>query len=888
MRNKVIPGTIVLNLLFVWTIAAQGTWDPPGAHTGFPRILLDSASVPLIRETLGEPGILPLYRSVWESACSQIPAGDSTDGERFSRSLIAREAAFAVLMERKTEGNLVVPLTQSEKDSLAEKSRWLIENMNPAVGYQEGWVFYQEWQNRSKELINYLVAWDLLRGAGYDGDSLQRAKDSVIRFTSNLYYRAMAVYQVLIFQLRFFTFQVNNHSIMTASALGLAAILFNDCGDPDPDRQPLNWINAGLWNLDNTLWVENGTYPRVSEPDTIAGYAEGPGYFAYAFQNAFPFIRAMGIFLPDGEYPVTFGGVTRQIRNPWFDPRYDNLYRWMNRIRMPDGTLPAIHDSPIGFATTITALSGKAEFNIPNPLATPDDPFIRTQYIAEHVPAGGITDSLFQSLPAAGSLVFRSSWDTGAVYMHLIGKHGIALTGAKAHHHGDAGSFSLFAYGQLLALDPGYPGAPEHQFVNKPTNHNLILVNGNGPDPPVGEFVNTATNTAYIQNSFTTPFLDYGEVATSYSGANLIRKVLFVRKKYFFIADFITANQAGIFTFQLHGNGLEGASPTSPEGGFAPDFAVNAAIWQRDSVKLRTTFYLSGGNDTITTENDSMAIGYGSYRHYTKVMMSNIVPMDSAFFVTTLYPEHGATPSINGHAMPDYTWTWVTGFYDAEVIFCQQKKRWIGIPVSYSGLPEITSGNGKVNFISLGPGDEVETAFLQEGDSIAYGSQIYISCSRTMNVAFEKTENTRYTGFVSDTGTVALFSNIPLRVAGGSISKITYDQSKKLNYLTFSSPGNFILEPSNGICETRYVPDVILLPNPSSDGHFSVEINSGSAGRVILSVSDLSGKKLLTLSRQVSAGKTIFPVDLSGFTPGIFFLEVSTDGGSRVMKMIRL
>jgi len=114
----------------------------------------------------------------------------------------------------------------------------------------------------------------------------------------------MDTYTIVVLQFKFFNYQFNNHSIMTASALGLAAVVLNDHESIDPDRQPQNWINAGMWNLDNTLWMQGGSYPRVSEPDTLAGYAEGPAYFNYSFQNAFPFIRAMGNFLPEGAYPL--------------------------------------------------------------------------------------------------------------------------------------------------------------------------------------------------------------------------------------------------------------------------------------------------------------------------------------------------------------------------------------------------------------------------------------------------------------------------------------------------------------------------------------------------------------------------------------------------------
>jgi len=157
-----------------------------------------------------------------------------------------------------------------------------------------------------------------------------------------------------------------------------------------------------------------------------------------------------------------------------------------------------------------------------------------------------------------------------------------------------------------------------------------------------------------------------------------------------------------------------------------------------------------------------------------------------------------------------------------------------------------------------------------------------------MTVAWEKISDTRYTGYVSDTGTVALFSNISLRAVQGDISKIIWDQSRKLNFVTFSSRGNFILEPSDRISEAGSPPGVVLIPNPSVDGHFLVEIYSGFAGNVRLSVSDLSGKKLLSLSLQSPSGKSALPVDLSAFPPGMYLLTITTAGGSQVKKMVRL
>jgi len=867
---------------------SQGAWNPTGADLSFPRTLLDSTSVPEIRETLTKPGILSLYRSVWENANSPFPAGNTTDGERITRATIAKEAAFTVLMERKYNNGIIDPMSLSERDSLISKSRWLLENLNPDVGYQEGWVFYQEWQNRSKELINYLLAFDLLRGAGISSGDLTMARDSLIKFTANLYRRAMATYTVLIFQFKFFTFQFNNHSIMTASALGLAAIIFNDVENPDPGYQPQNWINTGMWNLDNTLWIENGTYPRVSDGDTLAGYAEGPGYFNYAFQNAFPFIRAMGNFLPNQDYPFTFNQVTRQIPNPWFDPRYDRLYDWMNRIRMPDGSLPAIHDSPVGFGTTITSLSGKPDYNWPNPSFSFDDPWIRTQYIATNVAEGSISDSLFQSLPAAGSLIFRSGWDTNATYMHFIGKHGVALSGAKSHHQGDATSFSLFAFGRLLAVDPGYPGAPESDVVNKATDHNLVLVNGSGPNPPTGEMVNTATNTAYIEHGFDTPLLDYGEVRAFYYGTDITRKNLFVRDEYFLLTDFIDGFTPYDYTFQLHGNGLDGADPFSASGSFQPEFGNYRGIYTRDSVKLLAQVLAENGADSYSYAPDSLAIGYSSYRQYSKMLVTRNA-VDSMIFLTTLIPFISPTPEITAiTGINGVTATKIDMNEHQDLIFAQRNRNYRTIPAAASGFSESFGGNGKINFISF-ESTFPEMAFLGSGDSLCYGMQPFITSDHPMNIVVERPSPLLIQGYVSEAGVVGLYSEQALKVSQGNISFITYDPASKVSRMTVTAPGNFRLEPSNGIDQLGNAASLLVQvrPNPSTDGRFECLVMMNESINALFCISDGTGKTFLSFTRKLSEGLNTIHFSIGEVPAGEYILTLKINNNPLRHKIIK-
>jgi hypothetical protein len=883
---------ILYTVLFLFTgftaASAQGSWEPPGADLSYPRTLLDSSDILTVRETLENPEILEIYKSVWQNATTAIPPGNNTDGERITRAMMAREAAFVVLMNRKAEGSAIEELLPAERDSLILRCSQLLNEVNTHVGYQDGWVFYQEWQHRSKELIGYLTAYDLLRGAGITAETLNRAADSLVAFTANLYHRAMATYQVFIFPLKFFEFQFNNHSIMTASALGLAAVVFNDHTAADPERWPVNWINAGMWNLDNTLWVQTGLYPRVSEPDTLSGYAEGPGYFDYAFQNSFPFMRAMGNFLPDDDYPFTFGSITRQIRNPWFDDRYDLLYTWINRIRMPDGALPAIHDAPIGFGTTITALSGKPEFNVVNPGFTPDNPLTRTQYIATQVGHGAITDSLFQPLPEAGSLVFRSGWDTAATYWHFIAKHGIILSGAKSHHQGDATSFSLYAHGKLLAIDPGYPGSTESDAVNKPTDHNLILVNGNGPNPPNGEFVSVLTNTAFIENHFDLPSLDYGEIRASYHGATQVRQALFLNGRFCLLADFLKGQPSNNYTFQLHGYGLAGSDPSSQEGSFIPEFPGFSGVWQRDSVRLLATILPEPEGATYTYETDSMAAGSSVYRKYSKMLISSLPGTENTFFLTSLIPAADNQPVVSPvTTIPGCKAIRIADGETNSFILCQLTHDPAQAGPSETGFTQTVSGNGSVNLFSGTPSAPA-VLMIREGTTLTYGSQPWVIADHPITFALEQKTASSYSGYTSDSGQVKIYSNQPLRATSGAITAIDYDAATHLNTLTFQSGGQFTLEATDGMDEdqTGTVP-LKVWPNPSSDGRFHIAAGSLITGTVNLEVTDAAGRTVINRDAWIVPATSSIEIDLSGLPAGSYNLSVKGGNGSGCATLIK-
>ena len=164
MKTRLVLYLLISSLPF--RIFSQGSWNPAGADLSFPRTVLDITAVPVVRASLNDPDHLSLYGSIWANANSIIPAGNSTIEDRATRSLIAKEAAFVYLMDRKFSANSVTPLSQGARDSLLNRVIGLLEQMNTDVDVGSGWTFYNPWQHRSKELIAYLVAYDLLKEIG--------------------------------------------------------------------------------------------------------------------------------------------------------------------------------------------------------------------------------------------------------------------------------------------------------------------------------------------------------------------------------------------------------------------------------------------------------------------------------------------------------------------------------------------------------------------------------------------------------------------------------------------------------------------------------------------------------------------------------------------------
>lgn len=852
----------------------SGSWQPAGADLRYPRILLKASQVEAVRASLATPATHALYAGVYGSATAAPPANNEQTTHRRLQAQIAKNAAFVLYLNRRPlSAGALADLSPTEASQLTDKVRGLLENLNPLVDTLEK---YSEWQWRSKELIDFMVAYDLLRGAGVPVASLEASRARLQSFAGNLYAKATEPYRN---SFVFFDYIKNNHALMTAAALGVSAVVLNDVESATPAQQPANWLNAGLYHLDNVLWRDA---QRQSEPGVVAGYYEGPYYFKYAFLNCLPFIRAMGHFLPDGDLVCSWGASSRQVRNPAFDSNYDLLYDWVTAITLPDGRLPALEDSFVDMAMPELALTGKSKYVHPlhlqhlaptqlNSLSKQLDGTVdmRAAYIAANVPALPPTPAALTALPKSGNLIFRSGQDAEASYLHLYGKHGNALANTGGHNQGDASSFSLYAKGQLLALDPGYISSGRRQELGNAPDHNLILVDGAGPR--IGAPGTPRDAEAFIENTFATPNLTYGEVRTAYQAADIVRKTLFIRNEYFLMADFVTAAQPHQYTWQLHGYGLEGG--TAAEGTFAADFAHHTGRWTKNSVSLLAHVTATSGAshyDKITSPHE---FTYNQTQNHTTLLVQKANEANTQF-LAALYPYTTAEPVIATIEAPEMAAlkTDANGYKD--LAFTQRGTSLQ--TVQTAGFPHSVRSDASLTFFSLAPNQTFAQAFIQHGTSLSYGPGALLQVSERSDVAWQQSSPAVFEGYLSKAAVLTLaVSGRPVAVQGPGITDWRYLEEEKQLQLTFSGPSSFRYQEQQnvpGAPETDAVGSSLeVWPVPARQ---VINIKAGQRTRPLSArLYSAEGKSVLEMQ---FVEHTQLPV--AGLSPGVYFLHVYSEG----------
>src|SRR5690606_18208251 len=109
---------------------------------------------------------------------------NNTTGGRRARASAAKNAAFVYLIDRAVQGDIVSTLTSNERSQLRQKLVALLNDINTDL---PGVQSYTEWQWHSKELIDYLCAYDMALGGFIPAEMLTTAKTKLREFTIELH-----------------------------------------------------------------------------------------------------------------------------------------------------------------------------------------------------------------------------------------------------------------------------------------------------------------------------------------------------------------------------------------------------------------------------------------------------------------------------------------------------------------------------------------------------------------------------------------------------------------------------------------------------------------------------------------------------------------------------
>src|SRR6478735_7395186 len=105
--------------LFFYTVFstayAQGSWNPAGASSGFPRTLLKASEIPAVQQSLTDPERQQIFASVYGWAVVAPPTGNTDDMDRRMRARSAKNQAFVRIMDRKAVGNNLELLSPAER-----------------------------------------------------------------------------------------------------------------------------------------------------------------------------------------------------------------------------------------------------------------------------------------------------------------------------------------------------------------------------------------------------------------------------------------------------------------------------------------------------------------------------------------------------------------------------------------------------------------------------------------------------------------------------------------------------------------------------------------------------------------------------------------------------
>ena len=598
---------VLLSLLLLCVLPGQSLELPAEQH---PSLLFTADEIPLLKERIQRAP----YATWWATTLKRANAAAATYVEERAKVRSAKSLAFAYVITGDT--------------SYARRGVELLADTKfPPRGGDMGQPHLE-----GEIAAQYAEAYDLLHTyLQSDTSHLELIRTTLAEEAQRLYAGIKIKFGFLSFRLHqtpdprdLTVVHLDNWHLRAYSGLGLAAFALAD--------------HPGLSGSTPQQWAERA-YDLVTRTldyqieGTDGGYAEGPFYLRYAADVYLPYMWALKNLTGTDLFSTS---------------KVQKAHQWSLNLRLPNGRRPNIDDGHLDdfyghYLAGLYPDGGEhrwdweqdeaglyvREFSELDAIALYDD------HLPAREPARGPT--IF--MPEAGDAVFRSDWSTAATYLLLRGEHGLTRYRGLSHEHPDETSFILYAGGEMLALDAGYIDFEFHQKVNEGRNHNVVLVDGKGPPLKtlLGQPVEGGED-AYIENTFTSEGVDYAEVRAAYQGVQTRRRVMFIGKRYFVIADQLQGDQVHTYEWRLHGNGGGSSGGTYLR-------TENLARWTRPQAELLA--YLPLLPARTFAEIDTLH-SFDYLQELTHTTLQVQQRGQNAEFLAVLYPHnlHEITPVI--------------------------------------------------------------------------------------------------------------------------------------------------------------------------------------------------------------------------------------------------
>jgi hypothetical protein len=553
----------------------------------------------------------------------------------------------------------------------------------------------------------------------------------------------------------------NHHVKLLASLILLSLSVYDTPGASDAFPNALSRFIQTLNNI--TISGKN------EEP--YGGWAEGPQYHLYTMREYLPALTALQ---------------NHTLFSYSSNPEITETHLILPRTIMPDGFTPPFDDNEAIIFDMAPLLASRhrdrpecdALLWLWERNGRPANKAFLPDLIAQfddtppaHIGPGAMGWPLTDFRPDVGYARFRNSWEKDAIYFLFQTERDEAREKGQAHEHPDPNSFILHAFGEMLIMDSGYGGFDKHDATRQAINHNIILVNGQGPAGASQQFgsigfwrANGADAT--LDKYFTTPGLDFARSRTRYlisDATDFTRNVLFADHRYFILFDQVTnAFEPKTYTLLLHGNGggtSGGAFTLLPDG----------ARWDREKAGVRA--FCLGTNDlTLSFSFETQDLSHAVYERsplQTHTTLKFSQKGVGAQFLTLLYP-HPA-----GLSMPDIAQIPVSpefggaGFRLAlgdTVDICTIKQR--GDTLSFSEKGMAFTADADLAWCRILPDGMPGACFILNGTSFSGFGGMMASLSAKGNLSVDLHDPRHITGYIQTgaANTITLLGGQPSRV----------------------------------------------------------------------------------------------------------------------------